>query len=259
MTKLGYALILIGLALLAANYGLIDYSIFYHDLALPIMLIIAGAFSIIKSLFKENDFLSAMSPLVGILTFIIVFINIFSIPLFFFPANANPAVYLSLNNAESSFSSFNFSANSTSAIISYESMQKISDYSKNYSIKNSFGEGDYDFSGLSLDNLFFENSFGESKIINLNDIKKAVIENNFGDLAINTGIIFQSQELTIDNNFGSTLILIDSDAEYEIITQNSFGSIKNNIGLKSSGYDYAINRVKIIVENAFGSVEIEKI
>ncbi len=259
MTKLGYVLILIGLALLAVNYGLINYSIFYHDLAMPIMLIIAGAFSIIKSIFKENDFLSAMSPLIVILTFIIIFINIFSTHSFFFPANADSSVYLSLNNVESSFSSFNFSANSTSAIISYESIQKISDYSKNYSIKNSFGEWDYDFSGLSLDNLFFENSFGESKIMSLNNIKKAVIKNNFGDLTINTGIIFQSQELTVNNNFGSTLILLDSDAEYEIITQNSFGSIKNNVGLKSGRYGSATNRIKIVVENAFGSVEIEKI
>jgi predicted membrane protein len=258
MTKLGYALILIGLALLAANYGLIDYSIFYHDLALPIMLIIAGAFSIIKSVFKENDFLSAMSPIIGILTFIIIFINIFSIPLFFLPANATPIISLSQAGIESSFSSLNFSSNATSAIINYESTEKSSDYSTNYSIKNSFGEGYYDLGSFSLDNLLVENNFGKSSIINLNDFETAILENNFGDLEIATGAIEKSIELYVENNFGSALIIIDADAEYEIITKNSLGSIKNNVGLKSSGYDSAIYRIKLVVENAFGSVEIAK-
>jgi hypothetical protein len=262
MSKSGYSLIIIGLILLAYNYSLIDFSILSAPLALPIIFIIAGIFKIIKNLLKPNDLLEVLSSLIGIILFLAIILNIFNFPLIMIPRNAASIVNLNASILTASFASIDFSADINTATVSYESDDKSylesAEYSQNYSIINSFSESAYDFSNFLVSNLFFDNNFAESQIGNLAYIGSSRLSNKFGELIIRTGDIIGEKELILSNSFGDVKIFIDPDASYDIESDNSFGSIKNNVGLLSSDYSTAQNKIKIIIGNSFGTVELSR-
>jgi hypothetical protein len=262
MSKSGYFLIVIGLVLLAYNYSLLDFSLLSEPLALPLIFIAAGLFSIIKSLFKPNDLLEVISSLLGIIIFLAIIINIFSFPLIIFPRTANSIVNLSSLGLSASFASIDFLADLTNASISYESnginyLESVEHY-ENYSISNSFSESFYDFGNFNINDLIFENNFGKSTINNLAYADNSFFENNFGELIIYTGSIYGKKELILNNAFGNAKIIIDKDASYKVQSDNSLGSIKNNLGLLSNDYSNATNKISIIIENNFGTVELSK-
>lgn len=261
MSKAGYSLIVIGLVLLAYNYGLIDFSVFNLPLFLPTIFIIAGAFQVLKGVINLGDIGEVISSLLGIILFISIIMNIFNLPLMFSSRTVEPIVNLSESSLSASFASLDFSAVSGRASINYEKNNnnyiESSDYEKEYSIYNSFSESAYDFSNFIIDSLVFENSFGDSRISNLG-IPSSYIKNSFGEVTIRAEDIIGQKELRIDNSFGSAAVIIDSKAAYKIESSNSFGSIKNSIGLESPEYPSAENRIRIIIENSFGTVELLK-
>jgi hypothetical protein len=262
MSKPGYSLIAIGLILLAYNYSLIDFSLLSKPLALPIILIIAGIFSIIKSLIKQNDFIDILSSIIGLVLFLAIILNIFSFPLMIIPINSNAIVLIDNSSLTASFASLNFSSMIKTAVVNYESGEKnyleSSTYEADYKIINSFTDSNYDFKDFYAKNLDFENNFGDSTIINLAFVDNSTIKNSFGELTIMTGDIYGEKILRASNAFGSLKIIIDAGTSYKISSSNSFGSIKNNIGLLSNDYSSAKNKIDIIIDNSFGSVEISR-
>ncbi|MFA5333604.1 MAG: hypothetical protein WC376_03855 [Candidatus Nanoarchaeia archaeon] len=262
MSKSGYSLIIIGLILLAYNYSLIDFSILTGPLVLPIMLILAGSFSVFKGLFKKNDLLDVLSSFIGIILFLAIFINIFNLPLVILPNNIDSIVELNDSALIVSYASFDFSADLSTVTINYESNDKnyieSTEYLNNYSLFNSFSQSNYDFNNFLIDNLVFENNFGESTIANLASINNSILNNNFGELTIYTGNIIGEKEVVINNDFGDVKLIMDESASYQIQSDNSFGSIRNNIGLSSNNYSNATNKIKILVHNVFGTVQLSK-
>ena len=262
MSKSGYSLILIGLILLAYNYGLIDFSILAGPLVLPIMLILAGSFSVFKGLFGQNDLLDVLSKFIGIILFLTIFINIFNLPLVILPKNIDSIVELNTSALRVSYTSLDFSADLSLVTINYESDDKnyieSTEYLSNYSLFNSFSQSNYDFNNFLIDNLVFENNFGESTIINLASLNNSILNNNFGELTIYTGNIIGEKEVVINNDFGDVKLIMDESASYQIQSDNSFGSIRNNIGLSSNNYSNATNKIKILVHNVFGTVQLSK-
>ena len=178
------------------------------------------------------------------------------------PTNTSAVVSLNDSILSASFTSIDFLVELNEIKINYKSNDKnyleSSLYSQNYSIINSFSESNYDFTNFMVNNLYFNNNFAESAITDLAYIKDSRINNNFGELTIFTGNIIGEKEVLINNNFGDVILTIDKDASYSIESDNSFGSIKNNIGLLSSDYINASNKIKIIIENSFGTVELFK-
>lgn len=262
MSKSGYSLIIIGLIILAYNYSLLDFSVLSGPLVLPIVLITAGAFNIFKSLFKQNDLLDVLSNFIGIILFLTIFLNIFSLPFIIFPNNAEAIVELNNSTLSASFTSINFLIDLGKASINYESGDKnyieSIDYSNNYSIYNSFSDSNYNFDNFLLSNLFFQNSFGESTIANLANVDSSSLKNNFGKLTVYTGNIVGEKEVIINNDFGNVNLIVDGSASYKIQSANAFGSVQNNIGLESNNYLNATNKISVIIRNSFGSVSLSK-
>lgn len=260
MTKTGCYLILIGAVLLGFNYGVISLSLLSKPLALPLMLILLGLFSIIKTAFNLGDLGEFASTILGILLFISIIMNIFNFSSFMIPSSAQPIIELSDSGMLSEFASLNFSIILEKAVVNYEldneTFIQSADYSENYSISTKFSNSYYDLTEFYGNALDFENAFGESTIINAAFFDSAEITNAFGKTFATTGRVFGDKEMRVINSFGEIIIFIDKEADYMIESSNSFGTIENNVGLLSKDYSSAENRIKIIIINSFGTAKI---
>jgi len=263
MTKTGYSLIAVGLFLLALNYNLINFSSLSKPLVLPLVFILVGLFSIIKNVFNLGELGDVLSTIFTILIIVTIIANIFNFPSITI-YNYNNETFVELNNSglTAFFTTLDFSTSMGEVVISYEDDGKIltdsMSYSQNYSITTQFSESTYDFANFLGSRLIFENNFGESSLSNLASFNYSRVGNSFGQILVSTGNIVGYKELIINNAFGDAEIIIDKDASYKIESSNAFGTVENNIGLVSSDYDSAANKINIIIDNAFGSVELYK-
>lgn len=266
MSKGAYTLIIMGLILLAYNYGMIDFSLLTHRLALPITFIAAGMLGILKGIFNFGEIGEVLS---GIMALILILSIIFNVTFFFMPLrNISSDSIIELNSTflSAAFFDLSFNSNMSHAIIMQESLESSSSeaieyssiYAKDFSIMNSFSDSTYDFLNFMANNLDFKNNFGECDIINSASIEKAYFENNFGDMQIKTGEIIGEREIVIENSFGSLELIIDKDASFMVESSNAFGTIRNNVGLQKNDYDSSINKIIIIAHNSFGTITISK-
>lgn len=262
--SVGYALIIIGVLLLAYNLGYLNLSMLTQPLSLPIIMIGVGVLEIVL---KYLDFGDAGKVLQGIAGFILVIAIIFNISnlvshvgvISMYPQDP----VLLVNNSEYTckFCESDAVIVNNKLRITHDGTIYDSNYSSNnYVVTNLFSESDYNFLGLNTVNgsLNFDNKFGSSNVNNIFAFSEADFTNDFGSIEIHTGPINGELTVYVSNNFGSVDLYVDENAAYLINAAASLGSVNNYVGLRSSNYDTAANKIRIVGDARFGSLNIYK-
>jgi hypothetical protein len=272
--KTAYWLIMIGIVLLAWNTGYINFSILLQPLSVPIALIIVGLIDLILHYLDFGDFGKVIKSITNIMLIIIIIFNFGAFitrlvtPTSFIDwRNYDNAFFNAENNSISfGFTQLNLTSYSNSLIAKYYNMNNelvnqtvLIENNESYNISNSFGNAHLDLTNMGENNILsLDNSFGSVTLNNINRFNKIIIDSSFANTIITTEVTGEMQ-LIISNSFGSLSLILPEGIDYLIETSNSFGSLNNNIGLESSNYENATNKIHIIISNSFGSLTLNTI
>lgn len=275
-SKAGYWLIAIGLIWLAFNTGYLNLSMFAQQGILPVSLIIVGVIELFVHFVELGDLGETLKTIAGIALFLIIFINIgYFFSRLFIPSYNwswsfdSEEVQFNVNGTSinSAFTNLDLNIINNNLVVEYfdKSNTKLSEVieiqdDKLYEFINTFGDFSFNFADLVAENvnLSVTNSFGTTSLNNLDVYNNARVSSSFGDTNVHTGDITGELVLVLDSSFGTIDIYIDENAAYNIDTSNAFGAVNNYVGLESSDYDTAVNKIHLIVSNSFGAINIYK-
>ncbi|VVB74710.1 Uncharacterised protein [Candidatus Tiddalikarchaeum anstoanum] len=264
-----YVLILLGVLILAYNYGYLSLSILVKPLALPTVLIIVGFVELATKMLNAGDFGRVLRTIGGIILVITLLLNLSTFILRLSVFNAFPMMTVhdeepifgyNGSNFECSFCNLSANVNNGMLNIVHDGELVNTTLLEDYTLYNKFGESSYDFGGLSTisGGVTLDNSFGNMKAFNMNGFSTIFVDNKFGEIDIHTGVITRDTNIRLDSKFGVINAYIDSTAEYLIESSSAFGTVSNFIGLKSANFDNATNRVHIVTDAAFGTINLYK-
>ena len=267
-SEAAYWMIIIGIFILLLQSGLVDLTIFLQPTMLPLSLIIIGLVQLFLHYADFGSFGRVLKTILSLLLLLIILVNIgaffsklFTPSLFMNNFNdAEPLLSIEGNNFVSNFNDLTVTAGSNYFFFNYTDGENSTNFinGDDYSLNNNFWDAYINFMYLDGTNssMSLNNNFANMRLYNSGSFENLYVVSNFANTIIHTGALTGESLLDIDSSFSNVEIYVDEDASYFIETTNSLGSIENNIGLKSSDYDNAVNRIHIIVSNKLGSVEL---
>lgn len=270
--KLGYILITLGVLILGFNFGYLNLNLLTQSISLPSALLIIGLIELLIHYFDLGEFNSILKGLIGLLLILIIVLNLSVFLNKFFTASFNwvesfpeKSNFSEINDQvyNIAFMDLNLSSTGTELRAEFNNGEEVIGLNndEDYEFFLNFGSFDLDFiNTITVNNsLHVVNSFGETSLKNLKNFNRVVIDSSFSTLTINTGELNGENLLNVSNNFGNVNLYIDEGVSYWIERSNNFGIINNQIGLKSDDYALEEDKIHIIIDNNFGSVNLELI
>lgn len=263
-----YALILIGVLILAFNYGYLNLSMLTLPLALPVIFIIAGVVDILTRILPIGDLGRVLRTIMTIILIVAIILNVSTLTTKFFldqvrfmPHMHNEGPEFFANNSYYSCSFCNLSGyiyNNMMYVMHDGELYQSNSSSNTYSLTNAFTNAVYDFSGSATadGSIVVENVFGDSSVSNLEGFKHINIKNVFGMLNLHTGQTTGEVNLRVESVFGTVNIYVDQNAAHNIDSNAVFGATNNYVGLRSDNYDSSENKISVSSEAVFGTVNI---
>lgn len=272
-SKTGYWMIIIGILLLTFNLGYLNLTLLVQRGALPVSLIIVGLVELFFHFFNLGSLGEVIKGFAGLFLVIIIFANfgvlftrLITPSYMLWEFNENDALF-SVNGTSfsTSFTDMNLHTINNNLIVEYYNssdslVSRVESFQSNkeYSFVNNFGDYNLSFNNLLGGNnsLKIGNDFASTELKGLNVFDSIVLDSNFGSLKVHTGSLTGNKLIRVTNSFGSVNVYVDKQASYLIETSNTLGSVNNYIGLESKDYNTAVNKVHLIVDNSFGSVNL---